>query len=70
MSDTGTFKERLRRILGFGIEHTHQHTEDLRNLSLEARTDCDAAVAEGLLEAAELSRALALKMEEVMEKIR
>jgi hypothetical protein len=41
----------------------------LRKLGLEAKTNDDAAIAEGLLEAAELSQALASKLKELVERI-
>jgi hypothetical protein len=69
MSDTRTFKERLKGILEIGVEHSHKHSEDLRKLSLEAKAEGDIAVAEGLFEAAEMSQALASKLKELVERI-
>jgi uncharacterized membrane protein len=69
MSETRTFRERLKGILEIGIEHSYKHSEDLRKLGLEARIEADEALAEGLLEAAEMSQALASKLKELLERI-
>jgi hypothetical protein len=63
------FKERLKPILGVGIEHCQQHADDLRGLAEEARTQGDARLAEALLEAAHLSQALASKLKEIAKEI-
>ena len=69
MNEAASFRESLERILSIGIEHTDKHCEDLRRLAMEASAKHSKELSQGLLEAAKLAEALALKLREMAAKV-